>query len=341
MFSVQPISVKETILFPALFGLGRLLPFGWLKKASALPVLPLYHAVSERPSPYVEHVGVWRSTQQFKADLDFLLKHYEPVGLEDLLAGRKTKRPPLHLTFDDGLAECYTTVFPLLKARGIPATFFVNSAFVDNKSLFFRFKASLIIGKVQADPKAMQVFRAWLQKQKISTGWQEFLLSVRYGGRTVLEEAARELDIDFAGCLKQRPCYMSMDELQQLEKAGFTIGAHSIDHPRYDALPLDEQIRQTVESLDFVSRHFHPPARTFAFPFTDFGAGRNFFDELEQKAACSLSFGCAGLKRDAAPKHLQRIPFDENQFTARSNLSKEYLYFLLKAPLGRNVLRRN
>lgn len=334
------MAAKEKLLFPLLFRLGRRLPFGWLKRGSALPVIPLYHAISGRPSPYVKHVGVWRSTQRFAEDLDFLLKHYEPVSLAELKAGKKTSKPPLHLTFDDGLAECYTTVFPILKKKGVPATFFVNSAFVDNKDLFFRFQASLIIDKAGSEPEALKALLAWKEKQKIGGSWQAFLLSIRYENRAVLKEIARELGIDFAGYLKQHPCYMSLQQLKRLEREGFTIGAHSIDHPRYDALPLAEQLRQTLESLAFVKHHFAPPTRAFAFPFTDFGVGLQFFRELEKAAACDLSFGCAGLKQDAAPEHLQRVPFDENPYSARANLSKEYLYFLLKAPLGRNVLRR-
>ena len=334
------MAAKEKLRFPLLFRLGRRLPFGWLKRASALPVIPLYHAISGRPSPYVKHVGVWRSTQRFAEDLDFLLKHYEPVGLEDLKTGKQTRKPPLHLTFDDGLKECYTTVFPILKEKGIPATFFVNAAFVDNEDLFFRFQSSLLIEQIESEPEALKAILSWKEKQKAREDWKPFLLSVQYSGRDVLRTIAREVGVDFAAHLKRQPCYMSRAELLRLEKEGFTIGAHSIDHPRYDALPLAEQLRQTRESLAFVGHHFNPPVRAFAFPFTDFGVGRKFFEALEKEGACGLSFGCAGLKRDAAPGHLQRIPFDENPLSARVNLSKEYLYFLLKAPLGRNVLER-
>ncbi len=332
--------IKEEIIFPILFRLGRLAPFGWLKGVSPLPVIPLYHAVSDSPSPYVKHIGIWRSTHRFKADLEFLLKHYEPVGLEGLKTGKKTKKPPLHLTFDDGLKECYTTVFPLLKEKGIPATFFVNSAFVGNEGLFFRYQCSLIIEKAEMEPEARKALIAWMARKKAGQSWKPFLLSVRYEGRGVLKDIADELAIDFPACLQHQPCYMSLEELQYLEREGFTIGAHSIDHPRYDVLPLAEQLRQTRESLAFVEKHFAPPVRAFAFPFTDFGIGPRFFEELGEEGICGLSFGCAGLKKDEAPMHLQRIPFDENPFSARVNLSKEYLYFLLKAPLGRNVLKR-
>jgi hypothetical protein len=36
---------------------------------------------------------------------------------------------------------------PILRRKGVPATVFVNSDFVDNQDLFFRFKAALIIDK--------------------------------------------------------------------------------------------------------------------------------------------------------------------------------------------------
>ena len=49
------------------------------------------------------------------------------------------------LSFDDGLREVYTIIAPILKERGLPATFFITTDFIDNKKLFYRNKASLLI----------------------------------------------------------------------------------------------------------------------------------------------------------------------------------------------------
>jgi len=334
------MALKEQLLLPALLRLGPLFPFRWLKQASRLPVLPLYHAISEQPSPFVKHVGVWRSVEQFQADLDFLLKHYEPVSLNQLKEHKETKKTPLHLTFDDGLKECFEYVAPILEAKGIPATFFVNSAFVDNKALFFRYKASLLLERMKEEETIAESLHEWKQNQGTDTSGPSYLLNIRYHQSHLLDDLAEWLGIRFADELEAQPCYMSKEELAILQNKGFTIGAHSIDHPRYDALPLEEQLRQTLESLSYVQQHFSPECATFAFPFTDFQIRHTFFERLAESGLCDLSFGCAGLKKEIRSTHLQRVPLDENARSAQANLSKEYLYYLLKAPLGKNVFRR-
>lgn len=334
--------MKEETIFKLLFGVGDALPFHWLKRASHLPVIPLYHAVSETPSIYVKHVNVWRSLTQFEKDIDFYLKHYEPVSLEDLYSDRKTRKRPLHLTFDDSLKECYDYVVPVLKEKGIPASFFLNSAFVDNRDLFFRFKASVLIehldGKTDAQSKCIRFLNGKGKKNFASL--KQYLLSVTYQEKEILDDLAELLPLDYKDMLSQQACYMTSEEIRSIQSEGFSIGAHSIDHPRYDALPLKEQLRQTIQSLDFVQDKYSPALPSFAFPFTDFRISKRFFRDLSASKTCRISFGCAGLKKENIENHFQRVPMDENSLSAKANLSKEYLYYLLKAPIGKNVFRR-
>ncbi|MCG8327971.1 MAG: polysaccharide deacetylase family protein [Chitinophagales bacterium] len=334
--------MKEEAIFKLLFKVGDALPFHWLKRASHLPVIPLYHAVSEHPSVYVKHVNVWRSLDQFKADLDFYLKYYEPVSLEDLYNGKKTRKTPLHLTFDDGLKECCDDVIPILKEKGIPASFFLNSAFVDNRDLFFRFKASVLIEYLDGNSDAQNECIDFLNKRgkKNFASLKQYLLSVTYLEKEILDDLAGPLSLDYKQKLSQQACYMTSEEARSIQSQGFTIGAHSIDHPRYDALPLEEQLRQTIQSLKFVQDKYAPTLPSFAFPFTDFRISKRFFQELSASKTCKISFGCAGLKKENIENHFQRVPMDENSLSAKANLSKEYLYYLLKAPIGKNVFRR-
>ena len=53
--------------------------------------------------------------------------------MEAVEGSGKLDRRCLHLTFDDGFRELHDVVAPILLRKGIPATFFVNSAFIDNK----------------------------------------------------------------------------------------------------------------------------------------------------------------------------------------------------------------
>jgi peptidoglycan/xylan/chitin deacetylase (PgdA/CDA1 family) len=65
----------------------------------------------------------------FERQLDWLQAHYVLVGLPELEAAvAGTVRLPenaAHLTFDDGFVDHFTTVFPILRRRGLSGTFFV------------------------------------------------------------------------------------------------------------------------------------------------------------------------------------------------------------------------
>jgi hypothetical protein len=55
-------------------------------------------------------------------------------------------------------------------------------------------------------------------------------------------------------------------KIKRLISEGFTVGAYSIDHRFYAELSIEEQLRQTKESVNVVTQAFELNYRTFAFP---------------------------------------------------------------------------
>jgi hypothetical protein len=73
--------------------------------------------------------------QEFESVIQFLSKHYTPVGLSDILGDNKDKkfhRPPVLVTFDDAYASVALEAAPVLQRYGVPAVFFVNASAVGN-----------------------------------------------------------------------------------------------------------------------------------------------------------------------------------------------------------------
>ena len=115
--------------------IGRLLSERMLFKTDSPIFLPFYHVVSNQKLPYVLNYP-YRNSIQFEKELDFYLEHFKPVPLEYLIENPSSKEKVFHLSFDDGLSECAEVIAPVLLRKGIPATFFVNSAFTDNRAFF-------------------------------------------------------------------------------------------------------------------------------------------------------------------------------------------------------------
>lgn len=313
------MSVKA-IAIHSFYGLSKICSFDKVKQINTLPVIPMYHAVGEEKKPYFFQLPVFREVNQFKRDLEFLLKHYEPVAIDEI--HQKGGKPKMHLTFDDGLRECYEVVYPILKAKGIPASFFINTDFLDNKNLFFRFKAALLADHVI--------------KNKLNYPLQK-LYQIKYPEQNKLDDLAHQFSFSFESYLQNNPVYLSTEELKKMHAEGFTIGGHSLNHPDYRFLDEKEQIRQTQENIHELRVLLNDNRiQDFAFPFTDVGIKINFWQQNNLR----YTFGGSGLKTDDAPNHFHRIPFDKNNQPAEKILRKEYVYFLLKKPFGKNHFKR-
>jgi hypothetical protein len=253
------------------------------------------------------------------------------------------KHPVFHLSFDDGLKECATVIAPILKSRGIPATFFINTGFTGNREIFFRFKVSLLLEKITShSPKLHQTIHSILDKSLVPPGdMRKRLLSVTFNQKDVLDKAAVLTGLDFREYADSQEIYMNEEDIRQLLEQGFTLGAHSIDHPLFSTITLDEQVKQTRQSLEYIRNEFHVSPRLFSFPFSDDGVKASFFQRIYQpEGMVDLTFGISGLKKDMLHTHLHRIPMETGSYTAGQIITGEYYYFMMKSLFRKNQIHR-
>jgi peptidoglycan/xylan/chitin deacetylase (PgdA/CDA1 family) len=321
------------------------IPLEWLVRITGQRLfLPFYHSVqNDNPLPHIQHLYSLRSVQNFEKDIDFLLKHYQPIDLKGLLdqlkSGKPVEQNTFFLSFDDGLRECHDFIAPILLKKGVPATFFLNAAFVDNKGLFFRYKASLLIDHLEKN-KISEATEKIIVQRFGNQDIKQSILKVNYQNRKILDEIAEYLEVNFDYFLKVNQPYLSSEQINNLIQNGFTLGSHSIDHPLYSGLELAEQIRQTEDSQDFINTNFPQEIKAFAFPFTDHGVSSTFFEAIKKDQLLDITFGTAGLKNDNTPFHLQRFPVEEFPFQMHEMVASEYFYYFGKSFLGKNRINR-
>lgn len=329
------MKVKQ-LFFNSLRPLQKLLPFAMLNKlVQPKLIFPFYHTVSDHYLPHIAHLYPIKAVNQFKQDLDFLLKHYQAISLTELMEGKAINKPSFLLSFDDGLSEFDQVIAPILLEKGIPAINFLNTAFIDNKTLFFRYKVSLLIEKLKQQPSLANA----LNKKNFDEA-KDHLLGLQYNDAPIIDTIATQLEVDFSEFLKQQQPYLSSEQIRKLISKGFHFGAHSIDHPEYQYIPEEIQLQQTKESILEVKERFKLSYASFSFPFTDYRVNQHFFDELNKSVQPNYTFGSAGYKQENIHNHYQRIPFENNQFSAQEILKAEYFYHLLKKPLGKNLIHR-
>jgi peptidoglycan/xylan/chitin deacetylase (PgdA/CDA1 family) len=249
------------------------------------------------------------------------------------------------LTFDDGLRECYEIIAPILKQKGIPATFLLCSAFVDNKQLSYDSKKSLLVGLIKggelSSPDGAKVHEILKEAGILELDLVVALLSVPYQKRFVLDQIAEALNYDFSTYLKAAQPYLSSDHGVELLKMGHALGAHSVDHPRYQDVSIDEQIYQTRESVRFIKERFSLSYGVFAFPYSDANISKRFFFEVfEKSVGVDICFGNHGLLLDSVTRNVQRTAMERTWMPAEAILGMSYTRRCLKAIAGRLEIAR-
>lgn len=303
--------------------------------------------VSDEPLPHVRPLYSYKTILQFKQDLEFFLKHFSPVHPEDLLKylreGTSLPRAGFLLSFDDGFREVADIVAPILKAKGVSAMIFVNSAFVDNRELCFLQKIALLVEQLTAKSSAAlkgrleQLFR---EKGIPADTLVLMLKSVRYANRAVLDEAAALCNMEFDSFLKHQKPYLTSPQIRGLLGDGFTIGGHSVDHPFYGDLTLEEQLSQTRQSMKFLQDEFALKQRAFAFPHSDTGVSRAFFERSYGGGTLEISFGTGGLLRDSWPGHFQRFSMEKTTLPPATTVARQYARRLFRRVAGGEVMVR-
>lgn len=319
------------------------LPTSFLQKVSNQHlILPFYHAISDAEMPHVKHLYAVKGVRAFTKDLDFLLKHYTPIGYNQFLeitsSQSRPQKPSFLLSFDDGLKEFYDVIAPILLQKGVPAICFLNSSFIDNKDLFYRYKSSLLIDRIKKEPTLIKAIQSLLGGPQNTV---EKILAITYQNKELLNELAIEMEYNFNDFLLKQAPYLTSKQIKKLLKQGFYFGAHSLDHPEYQFIAINEQIRQTKESIESICSTFSIDYKIFSFPFTDYNVSKEFFRQLKTNSIAENTFGCAGLKRDIVPNNFQRIPFEMTGLTGKQILNSELLYYFLKIPIGKNIVYRN
>ncbi|MEP6711836.1 MAG: polysaccharide deacetylase family protein [Ferruginibacter sp.] len=322
------------------------LPMQYLQKISPVTtLLPYQHTVSDQSLPHVKHLYSYKTVKQFTADLETLLKHYTPVSPDDVLQHINSNTPlpkkTFLLTFDDGFREVYDIIAPLLQSKGVPALFFINPAFIDNRELFFRCKTSLLIDELLKTRKA-NFIKLYQDHLNISGASSVKIIDSlkKLTNGDMLDELAKKINYSFVDFLKNQRPFLTTENLISLKKRGFTIGAHSMNHPYYENLNLPEQVAQTVDSCNYVQQNTGINKQYFSFPYSDEHLQQNLFNELK-KTNVDLLFGIQNQKEELNNKMLHRFNAERPFVTLDKQIKGILLMTAINKLRGKNKVQRN
>jgi len=257
----------------------------------------IYHRVLSEPDrmrPYEPTIAV------FDWQMKLLKQYFSPLplmeGVERLQAGDLPDRA-VCVTFDDGYADNAVCALPVLEKRGIPATVFVCTGFLDGGRMW-NDSVIEVIGKLPEQT---------LDLRELNLG--------SYTLGSVAERLAAVEDIighikhldpeDRIAIVRQierrvpdlpADLMMTSDQVRLLAHRGITIGAHTVNHPILTSVP-DEVARKEIEaSKSGLEALLQGDVDVFAYPNgkpeLDYGpAHPEMVRTLKFKAAVSTHWG--------------------------------------------------
>jgi len=325
--------------------LALLFPVKLLIKLSGInTIYPFYHLVNNSPPAHIKYLYKTKSVSQFKKDIDFISKYFKPViSIPEKIY--QSEEASFLLSFDDGLSECFDILRPVLKEKNINAVFFINSAFVGNNNLFYKYKASLLIEKIKKSELNDNLIKEIITLDKefkilSNNDLINFLSKMTYKQSGILDKLADILEFNFEAYIQKNKLYMTAKEIEQLANEGHIIGSHGIDHPLFSDIDESEQLRQIKESTEYIQNRIATSIRLFAFPFTDHKLTLSLFKKIHNYKIVDYTFGTAGIKEDIVINNIQRIPIELHGLSAKRTIKAEYLLYILKRMIGKHIIRR-
>jgi hypothetical protein len=167
------------------------------------------------------------------------------------------------------------------------------------------------------------------------------IFRVDYGNRKILDPLAALLEISWDDFARQHRPAMTLPQLDHWIAAGMGIGAHSMDHPIYAALSLEEQLAQTLDSMDWVTANLPVSYRAFAFPHFDTGVSQAFFDLLfSAPRPPQLVLGNSTGMKEKRPGVFHRY-IDEQPARSSAKMAKAVLgYSIFRSLIGDPYVHR-
>jgi peptidoglycan/xylan/chitin deacetylase (PgdA/CDA1 family) len=242
--------------------------------------------------------------RDFLGQLDFISKYYNVISLKQLNDHYhgEGKLPPkaLLLTFDDGYADHFQTVFPALLARGMIGSFFIPTQVIYEGKLLSVNKIHFILATCSDKRKLVQeIFQAmdlYRQSHEL-VGNQDLFRSAQSRGNrfdspevlfikqalqvllpralsdeivdTLLEKYTRKSESEL-----NRELYVNEAQVREMRSGGMEIGAHGWRHLWLNSLGDRDKELEIARSAQFLEDIGVPQNEwTFCYPYGAYDTG--------------------------------------------------------------------
>jgi peptidoglycan/xylan/chitin deacetylase (PgdA/CDA1 family) len=241
---------------------------GYVRKAPAFPILT-YHRVNDDDDPFFPAVP----TRVFEKQMAFLARTYRVLTVEELVEGIRRGRLPrnaLAITFDDGYRDNLTHAAPILTRYGLPATIFLATGFIGTSKVFWFDRLAMAFKMTGESAFAAPwggILSLASQADRILALNRTLAHFKQVPDDALQPSLQRLLEILRVpdGCGPQ-DLMLSWDEVHALARQGFSIGAHTVNHPILSRVAPQRAWMEILGSRTMIQSVCGCAPRAFAYP---------------------------------------------------------------------------
>ncbi len=263
------------------------------------------------------HGTLRRDEHRLATQLQYLHRHFRiiPLGqvVRDLAAGIPSGPNQIVLTFDDGLENNATVAYPILKALGIPATFFVCPGLIDSGQWLWTHEMRCRLPLLEAESLSALAEQLSCPSATVD-GVVEWMKTLGPKERQAAEGKIRQATPDYEPSAEDREACDLMDwnALGSLDPELITIGSHTLTHPILTTLDEKTIDFEMAESRRQLEQKLNRAVNYFCYPNGSYDARSCMVVKQNYEAAVTAENGVLNGKGSRDPHRLPRIPATRN-----------------------------
>ena len=240
----------------------------------------MYHYVRDlRNSRYPEIRGL--DINDFKAQLDYLEKHYTFVTIEQIINTIERQEPlpqkAALLTFNDSYSDHFNNVFPLLDERSIQGCFYPEVAAIQEQRVLLNHKIHFVLAAASNSKKVkdfifsiLDTIRNDYQLETKEYYYEKLAKASKYDSKDTIfvkrllqselpeqvrEEVANQLFEEFVGVDQRvfsKELYLDDKQVRCMINHGMHFGILGYHHRRYDTMAKEEQEKEIKQAAKYL-----------------------------------------------------------------------------------------
>ena len=226
----------------------------------------------------------------FEQQLDWLEREHHLISLDELAAAIDGEAPlpddAALLTFDDGFVDHYTTVWPILRRRGLSGVFYLaQQPYAPAPRVLGVHKTHFLLARLGAEAFAAAVQRECdpapagvdARRERIFGAdlWEhadERTVKNLLNYELPIEDAERALDTIFARCIGPqeafaRGLYLSEAMITEMSEGGMAFGYHTRSHRMLSRLTPEQQDSEVRDGVAWIAELTGQDRVSFCYPW--------------------------------------------------------------------------